>query len=213
MLSPSVALHRELPPGWIEAAREAEVPRPPIGAGSGSVFTQWQAWRSPAADETLQIACVATPIPGWVDDMRPMALARTVMVMNASVERVVGAPVETRALSDHFGLRRVGAPEGSPWVGIGRTFVGWDEHNVLTCFASCASSKHDNRADVRRICDATVLASRLDNGLNPPPPGLALGAVAWAVHHPATSVRWAAVLVIALGVVAVASRRKPRSRI
>ena len=211
MLSPSVALHREVPPGWVEAA--ADVPRPAIGSGSGSMFTQWQAWRSPAADETLLVGCVATPIPGWVDDMRPTVLARTVTVMNASVERVVGVPVETRDLAGDFELRRVGAPEGAPWVGIGRTFVGWDEHNVLTCFASCTSARRDNRADVRRICDPNVLASRLDNGSSPPPPGLALGAVTWAVHHPATSARWAAGLVFALGVVAVASRRKPRSRI
>ena len=209
MLAPSVALHRELPPGWVEVA--AEVPRPPIG--SSSTFTQWQAWRSPVTNETLLVGCVATPIPGWVDDMRPTVEARTVNVMNASVERVVGAPIETRDLVGHFGLRLVGAPEGSPWIGVGRTFVGWDEHNVLTCFVSCASSKHDNRADVQRICDSNVLASRLDDGMAPPPPGVALRAVTWAVHHPATSVRWGGVVVFALGVVAVASRRRPRSRI
>lgn len=210
MVAPSVALHRELPPGWVEAA--PEVPRPPIGS-AGSVFTQWQAWRSVSADETLLVGCVATPIPGWVDEMRPTVEARTVTIMNASVERVVGAPVETRNSSGDFVLLRVGAPEGSPWVGIGRTFVGWDAHNVLTCFASCVSSKHDNRPDVQRICDSNVLASRLDDSMPPPPAGRALEAVTWAVHHPAKSVRWTAVLVFALGVVAVASRRKPRSRI
>jgi hypothetical protein len=209
MLSPSVAT--ELPPGWVEAA--AEVPRPPIGTGSGSTFTQWQAWRSPDTRETLLLGCVATPIPGWVDDMRPSVDARTVSVMNAAVERVVGVPVETRDLGGHFALRPVGAPEGAPFVGIGRTFVGWDDRNVLTCFASCATPNQDNHADVRRICDRHVLAARLDGARPPPPSGLALGAVTWAVHHPATSVRWGAALVFALGVVTVASRRKPRSRI
>jgi hypothetical protein len=209
MLAPSVAT--ELPPGWVEAA--ADVPRPPIGTGSGSAFTQWQAWRAPQTRETLLLGCVATPIPGWVDDMRPSVDARTVSVMNASVERVVGVPVETRDMSGHFVLRPVGSPEGSPWVGIGRTFVGWDEHHVLTCFASCATPEHGNRADVRRICDPSVLAARLDGAMPPPPPGVALGAVTWAVHHPGTSVRWGAVLVFALGVISVASRRKPRARI
>jgi hypothetical protein len=209
MLSPSVAA--ELPPGWVEVA--SEVPRPPIGAGSGSVFTQWQAWRSPRTNETLLLGCVATPIPGWVDDMRPSVDARTVSLMNASVERVVGFPVETRDLSGDFALRPVGSPEGTPWVGIGRTFVGWSDRDVVTCFSACAASTHDNRADVRRICDPNVLASRLEGGRPPPPSGLALGAVTWAVHHPTTSVRWGAALVFALGVVTVASRRKPRSRI
>ena len=212
MLAPSVAT--ELPPGFIEAA--ADVQRPAIGTGSGSVVTQWQAWRSPESRDTLLLACVATPIPGWVDDMRPSVDARTVSVMNASVERVVGVPVETRDMSGHFALRPVGSPEGTPWVGIGRTFVGWDAENVLTCFAACATpqhSKQDNRTEVGRICDRHVLASRLDGATAPPPPGLALGAVTWAVHHPSTTVRWGAALAFALGVIAVASRRKPRSRI
>ena len=101
MLAPSVAT--ELPPGFIEAA--ADVQRPAIGTGSGSVFTQWQAWRSPESRDTLLLACVATPIPGWVEDMRPSVDARTVSVMNASVERIVGVPVETRDMSGHFALR------------------------------------------------------------------------------------------------------------
>lgn len=209
MLPPSVAA--ELPPGWIEAA--PEVSRPPIGTGSGSVFTQWQAWRAPRTSETLLLGCVATPIPGWVDDMRPSVDARTVALMNASVERVVGVPVETRDMAGHFALRPVGAPEGAPWVGVGRTFVGWDPQNVVTCFSACATPKRDNVADVRRICDPSVLGARLEGGTPPPPSGLTLGAVTWAVHHPSTSVRWGAALVFALGVIAVASRRRPRSRI
>jgi hypothetical protein len=211
MLSPSVAA--ELPPGFVEVA--AEVPRPPIGAGSGSSFTQWQAWRSPGSSDTLLLGCVATPIPGWVEDMRPSVDARTVSVMNASVERIVGVPVETRDMPGHLAFRPVGSPEGTAWVGLGRTFVGWDAHDVMTCFAACARPEPDEnkRADHRRICDASVLGSHLEASLPPPPPGVVLGAVTWAVHHPTTSVRWGAALVFALGVVTVASRRRPRSRI
>src|SRR4051794_37305955 len=124
MLPPSAAVHAELPPAFVEVA--PELPRPPLGGGSGSAFTQWQAFRSPASSDTLLLGCVATPIPGWVDDMRASVDARTVSVMNASVERVAAAPVETRGdPAGHLALRPVGSPEGTPWVGIGRTFVGW----------------------------------------------------------------------------------------
>ncbi len=208
MRTPSVAA--ELPPGWIDGT--AAVPRPTIGTASGSVFTQWQAWRSPSTHETLLLGCMATPIPGWVDDMRPAVDARTVSVMNASVERVVGAPVETFDMSGHFGLRAVGSPAGSAGLGIGRTFVGWDEHNVLTCFAACTAPQ-ERSADARRTCDPSVLSSSLDHAMPPPSPGLVLGALTWAVHHPSTTASWGAALVFALGVIAVTSRRKPRSRI
>lgn len=200
------------PPGWVGAS----VAQPPIGAGSGATFTQWLAWRAPSANETLLVGCVATPIPGWVEDMRPTVDFRTVSLMNASTERVVGVPVETRDATGHFSLRPVGAPEDAPRVGIGRTFVGWSEHEVVTCFATCAVPQGAAAAPAPstvRACDASVLRARLEGSRAPPPPGLVLGAATWAVHHPSTAVAWGAVLVIALGTMAVALRRRPRSRI
>ena len=220
MLLPSVAagvlgaLATDPPPGFVEAA--ATVPQPAIGgrdSPSGSVFTQWNAWRSPATRQTLLLGCVATPIPGWVEDMRPTVDARTLGLHDASVERVVGAPIEARAAPGHLGLRAVGAPEGAPLVGIGRTFVGFGEHDVLTCFAACAVPKDGAAANAARACDASVLAARLEGDRPAPPSGIVLGGLTWAVHHPATAVTWAGVLTFALGVVAVASRRRPRSRI
>lgn len=215
MFLPSVAVGlTEAPPGFIEAA--STVARPAIGgrdSPSGSVFTQWAASRSPITRQTLLLGCVATPIPGWVDDMRPTVDARTLALLDASAEGVAGVPVETRSASGHFLLRTVGAPEGAPPLGIGRTFVGFGEHDVVTCFAACVVPKGSADATTPRACDASVLAARLEGDRAPPPAGIALGALTWAVHHPATAVTWGAVLTFALGVVAVASRRRPRSRI
>lgn len=216
------AVVAEPPPSFSPAA----VAQPPLGGGSGATFTQWEASRSPNAEGTLLLGCVATPIPGWVEDMRPAIDARTVALMNGSAERVVGVPVEARdgaspasagarstpEPAGHFYLRPVGAPEDAPRIGIARTFVGWNEGSVSTCFAVCASSKQDGATSHRRRCDASVLGARLDGSLGPPPPGVVLGAVTWAVHHPAQTVAWGGVLAFALGVVAVTSRRRPRSR-
>jgi hypothetical protein len=212
MFAPSVAT--EPPPGFIEAA--TEVAPPSIGgrdSPAGSVFTQWDASRSPATKQTLLVGCVSTPIPGWVEDMRPTVDYRTVALLDAAAERVVGVPVETRDASGHFSLRPVGAPEGAPFVGIGRTFVGFGAHDVVTCFAACVVPKGSAAAMTPRTCDASVLAARLQGDRAPPPSGVVLGALTWAVHHPGAAATWGAVLTFALGVVAVASRRRPRSRI
>jgi hypothetical protein len=212
MFVPSVAT--EPPTGFIDAA--TEVAQPSIGgrdSPSGSVFTQWDASRSPTTKQTLLLGCVATPIPGWVEDMRPTVDARTISLLNASAERVVGVPVETRDTAGHFSLRPVGAPEGAAFVGIGRTFVGFGEHDVVTCFAACVVPKAAALGTAPGACDASVLAARLEGDRAPPPSGIVLGALTWAVHHPAAAVTWGGVLTFALGVVAVASRRRPRSRI
>jgi hypothetical protein len=207
------AVTTDSPPGFTEPA--ADVAQPPLGSGSGSTFTQWLATRSPTTKDTLLLGCVATPIPGWVEDMRPTVDARTVALMDASVERVVGVPVEARDASGHFSLRPVGAPEDAPRLGIARTFVGFTDHEVVTCFAACANArtKSVEHPGAPRACDASVLSARLDGGSPPPAAGVVLGAVTWAVHHPRTAVTWGSVLAFALGAVAVASRRRPRSRI
>jgi hypothetical protein len=212
MFVPSVAT--EPPAGFIDAT--FEVAQPSIGgrdSPSGSIFTQWDASRSPVTRQTLLLGCVATTIPGWVDDMRPTVEARTVALLNSSAERVVGVPVETRARAGHFALRPVGAAEDAAVVGIGRTFVGFSEHDVVTCVAACVVPKAAAPATVSRTCDASVLAARLEGDRGPPPPGVVLGALTWAVHHPSTAVTWGGVLTFALGVVAVVFRRRPRSRI
>lgn len=214
MLGPAVAT--DAPPGWIEAS--AEVALPPLGSGSGSKYTQWSAKRSPSAGETLLLGCVATPIPGWVEDMRPTVDYRTVALMNATAERIAGAPIEARDETGYFSLHPAGAPAGAAPVGIGRSFVGWDHAAVVTCFATCARVRPGRTAAAgdpagRRACDASVLAARLEGSTAAPRPGLVLGAMTWAVHHPSRTVAWGGILTIALGTLAVGARRRQRSRI
>jgi len=146
--------------------------------------------------------------------MRPAIEARTAAVMNGSAERLVGLPVEAARIPDtkegHFTLRPAGSPDAAPPLGIARTFLGWNDGSVATCFAICAARK-DEEPSARR-CDASVLGARLEGSLGPPPAGMVLGAVTWAVHNPSQTAAWAAGVAFVLGLVAIASRRRPRSR-
>ena len=184
MSLPSVAAAP--PPGW----PPADAPRAPLTGGSSTRVTQWNAWRADGqSGEALLLGCVATPIPGWVEDMRPAVEARTSGLAATSADHLVGGDA----------------------IAHTRTFVGWTADDVVTCFATCAAP----RAFVGRApaCDASVDAARLEGSGAAPPPGLALGAATWAVHHPSPTVQGTALLAFFLAVVAVRTRRRPRSRI
>jgi hypothetical protein len=235
MFAPSVAL--EPPVGWADAS--AEIAQPPIAAGSGATLTQWRVSRSPA-NEVLVGACVATPIPGWVEDLRPSVVARTTAFTAAAAERVIGVPIELReargaqsaeraeelaggvagGAPDREADRRflvlpAGAPESGPRLGSARTFLGFGEGSVVTCFVLCASrgAAPEPPPSRARACDSSVLGARLEGDAAPPPPGAGLRGVTWAVHNPRSAAAWAGAIVAALGVLAVVSRRRPRSRI
>ena len=193
----------------------ASVSPPLLQGGAGAAVTQWEASRSPTTSDTMLLACIATPIPGWMEDLRPTVEARNVALMHASAERVMGGPVEAWGEGSDFQLRRAGAPAGSPRAGIARAFLGWDDGVVVTGFAICAKSEADpaTATATARGCDASVLSAHLEGSSAAPPPGIVLGTVTWGVHHPSTAAVYAGVLAFALATLAVGSRRRPRSRI
>lgn len=204
------------PSGFVDTTSGPDpLAAPPLAGGAGARFTQWNALRDVSTGDVLVTACVATPIPGWVDDMRPIAQGRTTAIMAASAARVVGVPVEPREEGGHFVLRAAGAPPEAPPVGLARTFVGWDTSDVVTCFSACATPNviGRDRDGLARGCEGSVLGAHLEGSKDPPPPGMALGAVTWGVHHPSAAVTWALAAAFALGVVAVACRKRQRSRI
>jgi len=199
----------DAPPAW----RPSTLEKPPLGAATGAEFTTWDAHRSPEGDAALLVACIETPIPGWVEDMRPAIGGRTMAVAGAAVERITGVPVEAREDGDRSVLHIAGAPEGTPRAGTARTFLAFHEDHVATCFAVCASASSAPKPRGDLACDASVTGARIEGGTPPPAPGLVVGSVSWAVNHPLRSAAGGALLVTALGVLAVVARRKPRSRI
>lgn len=195
----------EAPSAWATAS----VAQPPLAAGSGARFTQWEATRSPDGDTTLVRACVLTPIPGWVSDMRTAVEARGNALAMATAERMTGAPAERREENGRSLVRTMGAPESAPPIGRVRTFLGFDDHEVATCFAVCTTRGPSAGA----ACESSVGTAQLEGGTAPPEPGLVVGAASWAVHHPLRTAAGSALAACVLGVLAVVVRRRPRSRI
>lgn len=198
------AVEAEPPPGWTAAA---DLAPPPLGDGVRATVTQWSAARGPHG-ATWVTGCVAAPVPGWVEDMRPAVEARTLALAGATAGRVAGVPVDARPGADGA-WSLVPAGSAAPVaLGAARTFVGFDAERVFTCFALCATPPD---APVAPECDR-VATARLAGGGAPPPPGLVLGAAAWAVHHPRIAGGALAALAVTAGLLALATRPRPRSR-
>jgi hypothetical protein len=201
-MSPAVVA--DPPPGW----QPAEITPPKIAESAGAELTGWRA-ASGGRGAALVTGCVGTPIPGWVEDMRPSVEARTVALAGAVAERITGFPMDARADADAFVLRAA-SDLGGPPLGLARTFIGFDAERVYTCFATCAGRRAEKEGGGVG-CEAAIAKARLEGSAAPPSPGLALRGVTWAVHHPRPTALGGALVVVTAGVLAVASRRRPRS--
>jgi hypothetical protein len=185
----------------------AEIEAPPLDPASGGARTQGRAWRS-ADGAAFVVGCIASPIPGWLEDMRPAVEARSLAVAGAATSAAIGTPVGAVRAADAFDLRSAADPDG-PVLGRARTFLGFEGESVSTCFAACAAP----RADVWYGCSGALAGARLEGGGPAPAPGVALRGVAWAVHHPRHAGGAAAALAAVLTALAIVTRRTPRSRV
>lgn len=200
-MTPHVAV--ATPAAWSAAS----VAQPKIAESAGAVLTQWDASASPGGDAALVRGCVATPIPGWVDDMRPAIEARTSAFAGAAAEKMTGFPIDARSDgAGAFVLRPSSRLESEP-IGVSRTFLGWGEGRVFTCFAACARRLGEGAAG----CERSVATATLQGSSGPPRPGLALSSATWAIHHPSTAAACAAAFVLVAAFLAIATRRRPRS--
>lgn len=186
-----------LPATWTRT----EVPSPKISGSAGAELTSFEALRAAPDDRSIVTqGCVATPIPGWVEDMRQAVEGRTVALAGASAALAAGHPIDARPDGrGGFELRDVRRLEEPP-IGSAHTFVGFDAGHVHTCFATCIGA----------TCIAAVESARLEGSGPPPSPGIALSGVTWAVHHPRPFAIGVGVLLVLTGALAVALRRRPR---
>lgn len=198
----------EPPPSWIAA----EVTAPPIAEGTGAKVVAWRAWRAAkdetARDPTFVRACIATAIPGWVEDMRPATEMRMVGIVASTAERLANAPIEARNEGGMLLLYAAGTHGQSGRLGVSRAFLGFDEAHLYTCFAMCVAKTPSADAVA---CDANAEHAVLEGSTPPPHPGLALSAVTWGIHHPRETATTAAVLTLLGGVLAITTRRRPRA--
>jgi hypothetical protein len=183
-------------------ARTSLAIEPPPLSAAGATLLDFRAYGDDAA--AAAEGCVATPIPGWVEDMRVAVEARSLAFAGAVAERLVHEPVDARPSAGTFELRRA-SDLGGPLVGRAKTFLGFDDSaRLFTCFAICRGPD--------AACLGPVSAASLDGASPPPAPGVALRSLTWAVHHPSPFALGSAVAIVLLAAAFVRTRRKPRMR-
>lgn len=198
----------EPPSGWGAAP---DIAPPTISAATGAELVEWRALAAPDGSAAFAAGCVAKRIPGWVDEMRPAVAARATALAGVCAEEIAGVAIDGRGGEGGALVLRAANDLGGPVLGHARTFVGFDEARVFACFATCAS-RGPAAEESSRGCEGALASARLDGSAAPPPPGLVLRGVTWAVHHPRPAVSAGGVLVVAAAIAALVTRRRPRSR-
>jgi len=195
----------EPPPGWTPT----DVARPSLG-GTELAFDAWEAWRAPEdASARLVSGCVGIDLAAWTPDATPIAIDRLHGVV-ASTLAALGSPGPLRIEREEHGERVTehvlsgsGPLEGRV---LGRTVLGFTANGSVTRLRGC----FDVCANVTPACETALRHATASGYVSPPPPNAPLRALVFGIHH-ARGVAWSSVaLFIAVGVVAVWRRPRPR---
>jgi hypothetical protein len=183
----------------------------------------WQAW-APAAEpgtsagpESLVAACFTGETGWWTPEAEPVVLDRLGAVVSSTAVRVAGVGARRVASSEHVGASTrehiVGAGEAEGRL-VARTFLGFVDAGdgsagpLVGCFALCATDRTDLAACAPSVEEATIVASFVPA----PQPTLAVRAIVAMAHHPSVTAASALTFSILAGVVALVTRRRPRTK-
>ena len=187
--------------------------RPPDVSSSPRVHVaSWEAWRSADGDAHLVAACFDVTTGGWTPDADELARGKLHEAIAQTATRAVGFGTLTVTARDddtHAAAFRdyEGHGEASLVARSAQGFVGAAEPTLASCFALCADRAGPGR------CDAAARAAHFSRDFVPAPaPGLGLRALGALAHHPGATAWGGAALLVVLGALAVATRKRPKRR-
>jgi hypothetical protein len=155
-------------------------------------------------EDTAILACFTAPLPhGFArEEVAPLALdaLRDTGIRKLGLRDIANGPIGDLGPV----IRRIDSGRSSG--GANATIVSdlgfTRDGDLVACVTGCSNDA---------ACGQAVRATRMVGELQPPPaPGLALSLLLGVVHHPEASAAWAVGAALALSVLAVHFRRRPR---
>jgi hypothetical protein len=180
------------------------------------MLAQWDAWRGGTGELTLVAACFDAPSESWAPELGELAEAKL-------RETISGTAVRASGFGDLAVIRSSRAGSATELILLGEGEARLDARArqgftidargpvLSSCFVLCADASPTSRGPSRCAAAVDGAAFPACDG-SPPPPSLALRAALSLVHHP-NATAWGLALTAALaGMLAVATRRRPRRR-
>jgi hypothetical protein len=216
--SPSGGIRVELPipRDWAPTS----IAPPDLASTTQVHILAWQAWApttepgASARPGSLVAACFTGETGGWTPEAEPVVLDRLGAVVSSTAVRVGGVGARRVASTEHTGASTsehiVGAGDAEGRL-VARTFLGFVDAGdgsagpLVGCFALCT---RDLAACEPSVEKATMVASFVPA----PQPTLAVRAIVAMAHHPSVTAASALTFSILAGVVALVTRRRPRTK-
>jgi hypothetical protein len=201
-----------VPEGWAPVPLAA----PDLSQTPDVRVVTWQAWgpREGRDAAHLVAGCFGGETRVWTEEAEPIALDRLRAVASSTAlraARVGGVRVLSTEHAGSVTSERIDGSGDAEGVLVARTFLGFVDSgdaaagHLMGCFALCV-------ADLRG-CRASVDGAVVEGAFVPSPrPTMATRALVAMVHHPSATFESIAALSCVLGVVALVTRKRPRTK-
>jgi hypothetical protein len=167
------------------------IPAPDLSQSSRLSLERWD------STEHVTVACIAADVGQWSTDATEVAQGKLTELASGTLERMRGepTPMHTTATA-HGGRERTLQGDQAPQAHA-RTYLTFSDGQAHGCFVACDLPCAE--------LEQAPLAMR-----EPPPPGLALRSLGYAIHHPHGAGAMLGALLVALAALAIVTRpRKP----
>ena len=156
---------------------------------------QWGSARDAGGKTTIAWACVGADVGTWNADVTELANQKLAEIASGTAARMHGSPTPMHLVRENV-RDRTFFSDDEGIAASARTFLVFTPERAHGCFVACSSD-----------CGSTIEDAKIVGDLREPPPaGVSLRAISYAVHHPRVAAGAIGAAVVVAAAVAIATR-------